>query len=435
MRRPLVALVSAVAVVASLVSAAPSAQAECDGSLCLTLSNIPGEPGKLAVTWSARDNFTGYTVIVSASRADGARIVERQSRGHAATDTQMRVVVDHAPGATQASGGYTFVRLVKHGRDGNDYPTRWQWKTPAPVAPPSGTDSVKVATFNIRTWGADSSQRAWNSWTHRRARVVRQMVNSGAGVFLLQEASGSPKLRVAGRRWQYQDLAARLPDRYVLARRATYTYQGRTAGAQGNRIIYDATRYSRRATGYFRMPVGKLRANRWVPWVLLRSKKTGAEFYAMSTHFKSGDDRRGSQVFYDARQIQVERIVADAQRLAAAGRTVFVGGDFNSTSNTLPGNNVHRAFADAGFYDGFATTERTNGQYPTTNGFRFPVPPQPYRRDYVMALHPTARGDVAPDAAYAGSFGFRNHIYQHRSAAASDHFMQSATMPVKPGPY
>ena len=293
--------------------------------------------------------------------------------------------------------------------------TRWQWLLPTPVTPPAGGDSVKVATFNIRTWGADSSQKARTSWTNRRARVVKQMVNSGAGVFLLQEASGSPKSRVAGRRWQYQDLAARTAGPLRARPSATYTYQGRTAGAQGNRIIYDTSRYAKRDAGYFRLPTDSMSNNRWVPWVLLRSKKTGAEFYAMSIHFTSGDDRPGSTRFFDARQTQADQ---DGQQRPGvsptSGRTVYVGGDFNSTSNQLPYNNVHRTFVDAGFYDGFSTAaaNRTNGSYPTTNGFRFPVTEQPYRRDYVMALHPTARGDVSADAALAGSYAFRNYVYQ-----------------------
>ena len=430
MRRPFVALVSALAVIVTPFAFTPAAQS--DGFLDLELSNVSGEPNKLAVTWVAANNYR-YKVVVAASRVDGAPTKE-YTESPAPAGTRMRLVVPHAPGVTPASGAYTFVRIFAY-RDGGRTNTRWDWQVPTASTPPSDAGGVKVATFNIRTWGADRGQKAATSWTHRRGRVIKQMVNSGAGVFLLQEASGSPKLRVARKRWQYQDLAARMPDRYVLARRSTYTYRGRTNGAQGNRIIYDASRYAKRDAGYFRMPGSSVRANRWVPWVLLRTRKTGAEFYAMSMHFKSGDDRPGSTTYFRARQKQAARMVSNAKKLAAHGRTVFVGGDFNSTSNSLPYNGVHRAFIDAGFYDGFATTNRTDGAYPTTNAFRFPVRQQPYRRDYVMALHPTARGDVTPDYYMSGSYSYRNHMYQSRSLLASDHFMQSSTMPVKAGPY
>ena len=433
MRARLLAFVTSV-VVASCLTTLTTDTAHADGFLDLKLANVSGAPGTLQVSWTAASTYR-YTVVVAASRVDGAPSDTYSEPAHP-SGTRLSMRVPHAPGATPESGAYTYVRIIAR-RDSGTTRTRWQWLLPTPLTPPAGGDNVKVATFNIRTWGADSSQKARTSWTNRRARVVKQMVNSGAGVFLLQEASGSPKSRVAGRRWQYQDLAARMPDRFALARRSTYTYQGRTAGAQGNRIIYDTSRYAKRDAGYFRLPTDSMSNNRWVPWVLLRSKKTGADFYAMSMHLTSGGDKPGSTRFFDARQTQATKMVSNARGLADSGRTVYVGGDFNSTSNQLPYNNVHRTFVDAGFYDGFSTAaaNRTNGSYPTTNGFRFPVNEQPYRRDYVMALHPSARGDVSADPGLAGSYAFKNYVYQSWSSVASDHFMQSATMPVKAGPY
>ena len=346
------------------------------------------------------------------------------------------MTVPNAPGATPESGAYTYVRIIAR-RSGGTTRTRWEWLLPAPVAPPAGGDSVKVATFNIRTWGADSSQKARTSWTNRRARVVKQMVNSGAGVFLLQEASGSPKSRVAGKRWQYQDLASRMPDRYALARRSTYTYKGRTAGAQGNRIIYDASRYAKRDAGYFRLPTDSMSTNRWVPWVLLRSKKTGAEFYAMSMHLTSGDDKPGlhpllrlppeaghqdGQQRQGARRqrphrLRRRRLQLDQQPAALQQR-----------APDLRGRRLLRRLLDL---------RHQPDERVVPDDERLPVPghEQPYRRDYVMALHPTAKGDVAADPDLAGSYAFKNYVYQSMSSVASDHFMQSATMPVKPGPY
>ena len=426
MRARLLAFVTTL-VLASCLSLT-TGTARADGFLDLHLDNVHDDPGSIRVSWTAANSYR-YTVVVSASRVDGAPTKE-YAEGPAPSGTRLSMVVPHAPGASPASGAYTLVRILAR-RDGGTTRTRWEWLAPDPVTPPSGTDSVKLATFNVRTWGADTSQRARTSWTNRRGRVVRQMVNSGAGVFLLQEASGSPGRRVAGRRWQYQDLAARLPDRYALARRATYTYKGRTAGAQGNRIIYDTSRYARGDAGYFRLPTSTMSHNRWVPWVLLRSRQTGAEFYAMSVHFMSG---AGAAKYFRIRQAQADRMVSNARRLATTGRTVYVGGDFNSTSNQLPYNNVHRAFVDAGFYDGFSSANRTTGGYPTTNGFKFPVTQQPYRRDYLMALHPRAEGDARPDRALDGSYSFRNHVYQSMSSVASDHFMQSSSMPVTSGP-
>ena len=369
MRNRIMTLLTGLALGVTTLAVAPGAAppAAADGYLNVRLSNT--SDGRVLVRWDLpAGQVDHFKVATAASRHMDARPWSDNVGG-----TVTRLVVDHRPGVTPASGAYTFVELTAYMKNGDKNDTRTTWIRPEPASPPAGADRVKVATFNVRTWGADRSQRAWNSWTHRRARVARSMVNSGAGVFLLQEASGSPKLRVSGRRWQYQDLLRLLPDRYNLARRATYKYHGRTRGAQGNRIIYDASRYAKRDAGYFRMPGGTIRANRWVPWVLLRSKQTGSEFYAMSMHFKSGDDRPGSYTYFRIRQTQAARMVSKAQALANHGRTVYAGGDFNSTSNSLPYNGVQQAFMDAGFYDGFSAQHH---QRAVPHDQRLPVPGQ-----------------------------------------------------------
>jgi endonuclease/exonuclease/phosphatase family metal-dependent hydrolase len=406
----------------SMASVPGTNVAQADGFLNVRLSNVSSD--QLRVTWDPVASADYYQVVTASSRRmDAERQSHRVEAGGSST-----VVVDHVHDARPESGNFTFVEIVVHRRDGSTSDTKTSWIAPPPVAPSeprAGDNSVELATFNVRTWGADKSQKAATSWTHRRARIVRTMVRSGAGVFLIQEASGTRRQRVAGRRFQYQDLARRLPARYALARKALYTYRGRGAGSQGNRIIYDTRLYQKLGQGYFRMPSSSMSTNRWVPWVKLRVRAApSVAFYAMSMHFRSGDDRPGSTTYFRARQKQAAQMMRKVRELGARGQTVYVGGDFNSTSNSRPYNGVQRTFLDAGMYDAFATKARTNGKYPTTNGFRFPVSPQPYRRDYLMAYQ-------APE----GSYGFKNHAYRSRSSLASDHFMQSATLPVNTGPY
>jgi len=54
----------------------------------------------------------------------------------------------------------------------------------------------------------------------------------------------------------------------------------------------------------------------------------------------------------------------------------------------------------------------------------FPVPLGPFRRDYILSL-----------GAPPGSYSYVNRVYQSVRRFASDHFMQSATLPVQAGPY
>ena len=177
--------------------------------------------------------------------------------------------------------------------------------------------------------------------------------------------------------------------------------------------------------GYLKMPAVSLRGTRWVPWALLRSRTTGEEFYVLSTHFRAATTSRARRGASTCARRQAEFIIDQTASLAATGRSVFVGGDFNSTSNTRPHNGVHRTMVLAGYSDGFASRDITNGEYPTTtHGFSFPVRPGAYRRDYLMGLNTPG-----------GSYSFVNHVNQSESSAASDHFMQSAVLPVRPGPY
>jgi endonuclease/exonuclease/phosphatase family metal-dependent hydrolase len=422
MRARLLTLLGSFAlVVTGLLAPAPSAQAE--GFLDLEIANAAGDPDKLTITFTAGWDYT-YKVIVAGSRMDDAPR-EVYNVGAREPGTPMSMTVPHARDASQASGAYSFVQIRAFRNGSMAANTRWQWIAPPPVTPAEArteTNSVKIATFNIRTWGIDKNQRQTTSWTNRRAAVIRTIVGSGAGVVLLQEASGSPKLRVAGKRWQFQDLIARMPDRYRLASNKPYTYKGKIAGTQGNRIIYDSKKYSNVARGYYRMPSATMGSNRWVPWVRLRSKADPTvEFYALSAHFQSGPE--SSTTNFRRRATQVAKMVDVTTALAATGRTVYFGGDFNTTTNTLPYNNVQRALVDAGFYNGMSTANQVNTEYPTTNGFKQRVGIGPYHRDYVFALN-------AP----AGSYAYKNHV-KLSPRYSSDHFMQSATMPVAKGPY
>lgn len=422
MRARLLSLAAPALLTAALLAPAgtPAASAADGGYLNVQLSNT--SDGRILVDWdrAAGSNVTHY-VVETATARNMRTDLWRSARVDPGTS---ELVVDPSIAVTPASGDYTFVKVrVYRSTVNGETPTKWIM--PTPVDPPATGPRVNLASFNVKIWRAREGQEPWMSWTSRRDHIVSTIVGSRAGVILVQEASGAAKLRVAGKRWQFQDLVRRLPDRFRLTDGRLYTHRGEITGSQGARIIYDTALYSRVSVGYLKMPAVSLRGTRWVPWALLRSRTTGEEFYVLSTHFKSGSDKPGSTAVFDLRQRQAEFILDRTAPMAATGRSVFVGGDFNSTSNTRPYNGVHRAMVLAGFSDGFASRTITNGEYPTTtHGFSFPVRPGAYRRDYLM-------GRNTP----GGSYSFVNHVNQSESTAASDHFMQSAVMPVQAGPY
>jgi hypothetical protein len=95
---------------------------------------------------------------------------------------------------------------------------------------------------------------------------------------MVQEASGAPRLRVAGRRWQFQDLVPRMPERYRLVDNLPYRRSGRIIGSQDARTIYGGDLFSSLKHGFYGLPDDALKNVRWMPWVLLLSKADGTAF-------------------------------------------------------------------------------------------------------------------------------------------------------------
>ncbi|GAA1780567.1 hypothetical protein GCM10009795_028550 [Nocardioides hankookensis] len=425
MRTRLIAAGLGSAMVSSLLVLGATAPAQA-GDLHVKLTNNPD--GSIHVDWDPAVGVgSTYQVQIATDRLITAHVQTFDVPGNG---SQTELDVPHADLVTPASGDYTFVKVQidRHG-NGENSGTPTAWIKPTPVAPPTTGSTVKMATFNVRIWRASDQKKKKKkslvSWTVRRKKIASTIKATDPGVILLQESSGAAKLRVAGKLWQFQDLTNRLPKKYKLSVQGLYTNaRGLAIGSQGSRIVVDTSRYKVLKTGYVQPPAFSPKQTRFLPWALLRIKSTGEEFYVASAHLQSGADKPGQTRLYDMRQRQTDYINAQLARLAASGRGVYLGGDFNSTSNTKPDNNVHRTLVADGWYDGFATTTVSGDEFPTTNDFVFPVKPGPFRRDYLMSL-----------GAPQGSYGYTNHFYNSASKFASDHFMQSAVFPVGAGPY
>lgn len=422
MRHRLTAAATSLAIASGLLLVGTSTPAEA-GELHVKLNNT--SDGKVHVAWDAAPGSSvSYWVQIATDRQ---MTMHSQRFDVPPGDTSLDV--PHASLVTPYSGDYTFVKVhIDRPGTANDSGTPTDWIKPTPVAPPTTGSQVRIATFNIRRWAASDAPRKKRtpvSWTVRRAKIASTIKWSGAGVVFLQEASGSSQYKVAGKLWQFQDLARRLPTKYKLTSGGLYTNGKKVIGSQGARILYDTTRYQLVTTGYLKPPAFSPAGIRWQPWALLRDRVSHDEFYAVSAHLESGADPSTSRRLYDMRGRQATFLALQLKKLAATGRGVYLGGDFNSTSNTKPDNNVHRILVASGWYDSFATTRIVRGAgYPTTNDFHFPVKPGPFRRDYIMSL-----------GAPAGSYWYANYAYNTRSTFASDHFMQMAQLPVKAGPY
>ena len=376
----------------------------------------------LRVSWARPyGNVKVYRVKVGVNR-----LLDHQVRTYRVSARKRAVVVPHSAGATPASGNYSFVKLevaFRNKRGLGASPTKWI-QAPLGAACPAGRTQVRIGTFNIRGWHQDEG-RPYFDWKFRKDRVVSTILSSGAHAVAIQEASGRARnFPQYGPADQWQTLIEMLnaaPGSSGEWRDAYNDEYSRDGGRVGTRVIYDGAVFdavgdrSGESGGVFPGDEGS-----WMPWVHLRHKATGKQFYLVAAHLEDKPSAAG----YSTRARQTGQLISLAQTLhdnSAKREQVFVAGDFNSTSNTKPDNNVHVKFLRAGFYDSFATKQIKNPQYGTTNNFAFPVRATPSRRDYILSYGPLK-----------GSCAYSNFAYTQPALAASDHFMQAASLPIGP---
>lgn len=405
------------------------------GYLDVHLSNTAD--GRIQVRWAGKSS-SGYIKrwIVTTSTS-------RSMRQHAARyklrATARSAVVPHASLVTPASGDYTFVTVTmvpRKRRIGTHHsPTGWI-KAPVTVVPPGTAPRVTVGTFNVRTWNDEGPKSGPYSWETRRPKVVSTILESGASVVAIEEASGSAASAggTYGDRRQWNDLVDGLGGSWAVTYPTAYKNAEDTLppGRQGTRIVYDADKVALLAgaadSGSLPVAATTPKGVCWVPWAHFEDLATGKRFWFLSVHLTPGDDKAsGPFPLWTNRNAQARAVIAKVVQLHAATpeEQVIVGGDLNSTIYTFPDNGVHRIFVDADFYDAFASPVVDKGQYPTTNSLRFPVAPSPHRRDYLLTYGP-----------YQGSYSYENLAYTTATgspyAVGSDHFMQVATLPIGP---
>lgn len=399
------------------------------GFLNLKLTNVAG--GKIKVTWKAKTPkkaIKKWVVRTSTSR-DMKQFAKTYNRPKGARSA----LVSHSSLVTPASGDYTFIdvtivrRIPKNVKFTS--PTRWI-KAPVTAVPLAGSASVTLGAFNVKSWNLEQGASDPFAWGKRSGRVYSTIVDSGAGVVAIQEASGSDDrgYSVKNER-QYNritsDLNALDPaSQWALSNSVPFKVDGGIgSGRQGTRIIYKNSEYALLEEGFWKFDGLGADDICWVPYAHLLQRSTGLKFTVLSAHLATGNDPKGTKdgPRYRVRMKQAQGIIDRVNAIASARPTeqVFVLGDMNSTIFTPPDNGVHRLFVQNGFYDAFASTAVTSGEFATTNDFHFPVVAEPHRRDYILSKGPLT-----------GSYWYRNMAYTSSVEAASDHFMQVAALPI-----
>jgi len=403
-------LASLVVVVTPATAASPTGHKHISASLSPT--------NQITVDWNATRKVDHYEVHTSSTPAMTQDVQGYPvSRRH--TDFSFDATTPAYSYAAPSSGNYIYVRVYAFKLNGKIGVSPYR-KIMLPAAPPApGAQQATVATFNVRSAARDRAGHSWKS----RARAVADLIDRSNAVAIgLQEAGTPLKTRTTKTgeldiTWQFDDIARRVDPKYKLVYSNQYSYKAH-GGKEGNRILYDSTAVSMVDSGFF-APSAVDRYIRWTPWALFQNNVTGARFYFIDAHLDNRKDARGSQAFYNLRQEQAGTIIAQAQSFAATGTQVILVGDLNSNIYSVPTNGVHRALISAGFTDAYSTAAKTNPFRVTFNRFAASKK-SASRTDYILIF---GRPDLG------GAWSYKNWTGKEDGVFASDHNMQTATVP------
>ncbi|MDM4762311.1 hypothetical protein QT381_04740 [Galbitalea sp. SE-J8] len=413
--------ITAVAVAAALAlgTAAVSAPADAaspTGHKHLTAVEAPG--GRIAVKWGATTGVKSYRVVVA-----GSPDMKATPKTYTISKKKTSATVAPAKYAGANSGNYSFVRVYaikKNGKVGESPYVKVRLSG-ADAQPPAGDASVAVATFNIRTGEATSGP----SWESRRDAVAAQIASSGAAVVAIQEAGykigacrvvvtafPGGKTKAKDCFWQFEDLEARLGGQYRLVSSTEYASGAGALGKESTRILYDPTRVTLGDQGFF--APSKVDKNlQYVPWAHFTDVASGKPFTFVAVHLANNAAGKKEAAWSKLRAQQAKKVIAFAKSQLGYGQ-VIVAGDMNSNMYTLPANLVDQEFVRAGAFDAYATHDNQNEFYATFNEFKAPKA-SASRTDYIFTF------------GVKGSYSYKNWITR---AKLSDHFMQSAILPI-----
>ncbi|MFA6593559.1 MAG: endonuclease/exonuclease/phosphatase family protein [Bacteroidales bacterium] len=215
----------------------------------------------------------------------------------------------------------------------------------------SGKASFKLITFNVRTSAAMRADGN-NKWANRCDGALNMLNKEKPDVLGVQEAEID----------QLQYFDAQCPQ---YARVGVGRDNGLEGGGETMAIFYLKDRFDLLGSGTFWLsetPDEVSRGwdavcNRTVTWVELKDKASGRSFFYFNTHL----DHQGRV----AREESVKLIVSKIQSIAGKKSVVFLGGDFNSSLESL----IFKPFAKAklksvpgdgnGTFNGFGTAPDT----------------------------------------------------------------------------
>ncbi|MFF5790742.1 hypothetical protein ACFY5D_01705 [Paeniglutamicibacter sp. NPDC012692] len=367
-----------------------------------------GGVDSINVRWSKTTNTTHYTVIV----ADDVSLKENKRVFTNIKGTSF-TVNDLNNGSR--SGMPTFVQVQAHNKG---FHTRSARRITAyPAAPKlSGCEAVTIASQNLMcaTCIVPGAKRAhWNT----RVKIHMDTIKAEKpDVILIQEGLNQHIPGSKTKAKSMEDLAKRLKAQgYVLERKP----EKPGSKQYSNRVAYKKAEFKALKHGVFRIPNAKGEDRRGAAWVLLQSKKTGKQFYAVSVHISPKLPQTGNVSMASS----AELINAKLATINKKSLPIVTGGDFNSSYYDSP-NSPHTTLVKAGWTDAASSAKRTNYMRATTSQGTGSKMALTYGRiDYIMTKN------ISGTVSYKNVVSTKNNriVSQH----GSDHHMVVAKIKIK----
>lgn len=417
--RRITALSVGLVVSGGMLAAPPAATAASrKPSAITTLTGSPGPgTGTVVFRWRSAGKNTDYFLLETglspfnkskkSSLPTSGRHAKTFKLSAKARSWTMAKTQSAAAGAPAGSGNYLYYRISAVNKVGKKTYTKAypHLKVVMPqgrgavVTANKTTTTMRAATFNLLTAQLGTGNRAW---LKRSDKAAQDIINTGAGIVLLQETSPgradgkNAAIGTVGR--QTTTLLDRLEKRagsrydYAMVRTTSYVAFDRLSGTQGSRILYDKKRFtllsscpeytgksSYNSSCSFALPIlssDSEAKRRRGAYGLFEDRSSGKRFWAISAHL---DERRSTNKsaaakYNKLRGTQSAAIAALVTRLNTKNYPVVLGADLNTWQHDPSGYAGHDVLVSNGFFDTRSAPSRANVAYSTVNEFKTTVP-------------------------------------------------------------
>ena len=253
--------------------------------------------------------------------------------------------------------------------------------------------NLRIGSFNTLWRGFDPDVVPGNTWEERLTRVQSALAYANYDIVGMQEVWDTS---------QYSDIANLIPGGY------RSTNPGETEGK--NPIFYNYSRFKLLSSGAFMLISGE---NKSCTWAKFMDLSNNTEFYIYNLHLDSQNE--------NYRRDSITDVIGKIQKTTRPSDTVFLIGDFNSSS--ADPNGVDAKIRAAGFIDTYTitpTNKLVGDTYSTFHGYRASSDYKDLRIDrlYIRSSHTPV------------SNRYETITTKFNGAYASDHYPISADLSI-----